>query len=105
MLERVVSGMKRTGSVQKNASDKEAKAKDKEQCEKVKLAAAEKLQDKASNVQIGFGCHICGEEFSSHKELDDHLNDHQKKTTYFTCHSCSQKFTDYNAYLHTSRVS
>ena len=42
----------------------EAKAKDKKKREEVKLAAAEKLQDKASDVQIGFGCHICGEEFS-----------------------------------------
>ena len=79
----------------------EAEDKDKQQREKVKLAAAEKLQDEASNVKIGFSCHICGVEFNfdSRKELDEHLNDHQRKTTYFTCHLCSQKFTDYNAYL------
>ena len=77
----------------------EAEAKDKKQHEKVKLAAFEKLQDKASNVQIGFGCHISGEEFSLRKELNMHLNDHQKRKTYFTCHSFLQKFTDYTAYL------
>ena len=63
--------------------------------EKVKETAAAKLAGKASDVKIGFACHICGEQLDSCPELYDHLNDHQKKTTYYTCPHCKEKFTDF----------
>ena len=102
-LKRVITGTVRKGGKQYKKDRereaehlaKEAKAKDKAKREKVKEAAAAKLAGKASDVKIGFACHICGEQLDSHPELDDHLNDHQKKTTYYTCPHCKEKFTDF----------
>ena len=106
-LKRAITGHVRNGGKQyeqerereKERLQKKAEAKDKKKQEKIKEMATAKLQDKASDVQIGFACHICTTEFDSCKELNEHLNNHQRKTTYFTCPHCSEKYTNYNAYL------